>query len=214
MTTNPDLDALVARARDLAARGRRAILGIVGAPGAGKSTLSAALLDALGPQTAALVPMDGFHLANSQLAAQGLSRVKGAIETFDDTGYAHLLERLRAQRPDEVVYAPFFDRSLEESIGSAIRVDGRVPLVVTEGNYLLADSGAWPRARACLDESWFLRPDDERRVAWLIARHVAFGRTPEQAREWVLRSDEANARLVAGTVGRADLVVEVSPDPT
>lgn len=212
MTTQPSLTDLVERARALVADGRRAILGVVGAPGAGKSTLGAALLDAFGPQGAVLVPMDGFHLANSQLEAQGLSRVKGAIQTFDDSGYAHLLERLRAQQPEEVIYAPSFDRSLEESIGSAIRVDGNVPLVVTEGNYLLADSGAWPRARACLDESWFLRPDDERRVAWLIARHAAFGRTPEEAREWVMRSDEANALLVADTARHADLVVEVTAD--
>lgn len=218
--TVTSMDDLVARARGLVESGRRALLGLVGAPGAGKSTVSAALVEALGPQAAVVVPMDGFHLANEVLRDQGLADVKGNIATFDSAGYAALLRRLRDQQDDEIVYAPRFDRTLEESIGSAIRVDPGVALVVTEGNYLLSDGVHWERCRATLTESWFIQVPQDLRLRWLIDRHLAHGRSPQAAREWVLRSDEANARLVVATADRADVLValpvgDVTPqDPT
>lgn len=153
--------------------------------------------------------MDGFHLTNTELRALGLADVKGNIATFDADGYAALLGRLRDQQPPETVYAPFFDRHLEESIGSAIRVDADVPLIITEGNYLLSDGPAWQRARECLTQTWYVDVPNDRRVEWLVARHVAHGRTPAAAREWVLRSDEANARLVESTADRADVIVRL-----
>jgi pantothenate kinase len=197
-------DDLVARARRLAG-GPRRLLGLVGAPGAGKSTLAARLVDALTP-AAVLVPMDGFHLANAELDRLGRRDRKGAPDTFDAVGYVALLRRLRDAGPD-LVYAPVFDRSLEEAVAGAIPVPPGVPLVVTEGNYLLLDDGPWARVRPLLDEAWFVAVDDALRVQRLIHRHVAHGKPPSAARDWVLGSDEANARLVAATRDRADLVV-------
>ena len=136
------VQALVARARVLAAAGGRRILGLTGPPGAGKSTVARTLVDALGPDTAVLVPMDGFHLANVTLRALGRRDRKGAWDTFDVGGYVALLRRLRAA-DEPVVHAPDFDRQLEEPIGSAVPVAADVPLVVTEGNYLLSREGGW-----------------------------------------------------------------------
>jgi len=151
--------------------------------------------------------MDGFHLANAELTRLGRRDRKGAPDTFDAAGYVALLRRLRAAGPDPV-YAPAYDRHLSAGVVGAIRVEPDVPLVVTEGNYLLLDDGPWAAVRPELDEAWFVeRDDDVARVAQLIARHVAHGKAPEFARDWVSRSDEANARVVAGTRGRADLVV-------
>lgn len=206
MTHPVDLSDLVEAADDLASRGRRVILGITGAPGAGKSTLAHRLVDKLGPERAVLVPMDGFHLANAVLRAACLRQMKGAIETFDDAGYAHLMQRIRDQQPGEVIYAPAFDRSLEEPIAGSIVVTSNIPLVVTEGNYLLAESGSWPLARSCLTESWFIDPKPEDRHRWLIARHEGYGKSREDARRWALGSDEANARLIRTTSYRADRV--------
>jgi len=197
---------LVARARALAVPGRRRILGLVGAPGAGKSTLAARLVAELAPH-AVEVPMDGFHLAGRELERLGRAERKGAPDTFDAWGYVALLRRLRAQPPGEVVYAPQFRRDLEEPIAGALAVAEDVPLVVTEGNYLLLDAPPWDAVRPLLDEAWFLAPDDGVRLAWLVARHVAFGRGPEEARAWATGTDERNARLIAATAGRADLVV-------
>ena len=202
MTTS--FDDLVRRARELA-RGRRALLGLTGAPGAGKSTLAARLVTALFPE-AVLVPMDGFHLADAELERLGRRGRKGAPDTFDAAGYVETLRRIRNREP-EPVYAPVFDRRLEAAVAGSVRVDPDVPLVVTEGNYLLLDDGPWRRVRPLLDEVWFVEVDDGVRVDRLVRRHVEHGKEPGQARTWVLGSDEANARLVAATRGRADLVV-------
>lgn len=195
---------LVAAARRLADSGGRRVLGIAGAPGAGKSTLAGRLVDALG-DAAVGVGMDGFHLAQRELARLGRAERKGAPDTFDAAGYAELLARLRREDPG-LVYAPEFRRDLEEPVACAVPVAAGVPLVVTEGNYLLLDTPGWAPVRALLDEAWFLDPPHDRRVAWLIGRHEEFGRTRRQASERALGSDQANAALVAGTRARADRV--------
>ncbi|WP_374118546.1 nucleoside/nucleotide kinase family protein [Streptomyces sp. 8L] len=204
-------DGLVARAHGLVTPGGRRLLGIAGAPGAGKSTLARRLVDRLeerhGAGTAALVAMDGFHLAQAELERLGRAERKGAPDTFDAAGYAALLARLRAPRPGEVVYAPAFDRSIEEAVAGSVPVPPGVPLVVTEGNYLLHDDPDWSAVRPLLDEVWFLDPDPRARVARLVERHVRFGKERSFAERWVARSDEANARLVEAGRDRADLVL-------
>lgn len=198
------MDELIAWANDLAAGPGRRILGIAGAPGAGKSTLGGRLVDGLGSDRAVLVPMDGFHLADATLDALGRRARKGAPDTFDAAGYAHLLRRLRHEYDAGIVYAPRFDRTLEEPIAGSIAVAPDVPLVITEGNYLLLDEGDWPLARAEIDEVWFIDIDDELRRTRLVERHSMFGKTDFEARAWTLGSDEDNAVLVASTASRAD----------
>jgi pantothenate kinase len=200
------MDELIDRARALATAGTRKILGIAGAPGAGKSTLAALVTAHLGGQ-AVQVPMDGLHLADAELTRLGRRMRKGAPDTFDGFGYLALLRRLRSPGPGEIVYAPAFERTIEQPIAGSIAVDPSVPLVVTEGNYLLLDDPPWHQVRALLDETWFVEIDDEVRVSRLIRRHIEFGKTQEQAAEWVERLDEQNARLIAATRDRADLIV-------
>ncbi|MFD3325523.1 nucleoside/nucleotide kinase family protein [Streptomyces sp. NPDC058701] len=192
---------------DRAGPGGRSILGIAGPPGAGKSTVAAGLAEALGPDVAVVVPMDGFHLAGAELVRLGRADRKGAPDTFDAAGYTALLRRLR-EPGAQPVYAPAFDRALEEPIAGSIAVASHVPLVITEGNYLLHDAGEWARVRPLLDEAWYLAPDDGLRIGRLVDRHVRHGKDPADARAWVARSDEANARLVAPGRDRADLVLD------
>jgi pantothenate kinase len=196
---------LVEAATRLAAGPGRRILGITGAPAAGKSTLAAKLVAALDGR-AVVVGMDGFHFANSELARLGRADRKGAPDTFDAAGYVALLRRLRAAGPD-VVYAPEFRREIEEPIGSAVPVPAQVPLVVTEGNYLLLDTPPWHQVRPLLDEVWFLQPPDTERVRRLVARHQSYGRSLAAASERALGSDQRNAELVAATAARADRII-------
>jgi pantothenate kinase len=196
---------LVAAAHRLADSGGRRILGITGAPAAGKSTLSRQLVAALDGR-AVEVGMDGFHFAQRELARLGRADRKGAPDTFDAVGYVALLRRLREAGP-EVVYAPEFRRDLEEPIGSAIPVPPDVPLVVTEGNYLLLEAEPWRRVRPLLDEVWFIQPGEDERLARLVARHEDFGRTHAQALARAYGSDMANAVLVNPTARRADRVL-------
>ena len=197
---------LVERARALAAGGRK-VLGIAGPPGGGKSTVSRMIVAELG-DLARLLPMDGFHLAQAELVRLGRRDRMGAPDTFDAAGYAALLRRLRAN-DEPVVYAPEFRREIEEPIAGAIAIPRSIPLIVTEGNYLLLDAGEWAPVRALLDETWYVETDEELRVERLIQRHIRFGKTPEYARAWVLRSDERNAALVARTAPAADHVVRL-----
>ena len=192
---------LLAEARQLSADGRRRILGITGPPGAGKSMLAERVVTALGPEQAVLVGMDGFHIADAELRRTGLRERKGAPETFDRAGYAALLHRLRTE--PGTLYAPAFDRALEDSIAAAVAVPQAVPLIVTEGNYLLL----WPEIRPLLDRVWYLDPPPEARRTALIARHVAFGKTPVEAARWVASSDERNAEVVAAGRELADRVL-------
>jgi pantothenate kinase len=202
------VDELVDDARRLATSGARRILGLTGAPGAGKSRLAEALVDALAPD-ALLVPMDGFHLSQSELARLGRQDRKGAPDTFDGAGYVALLRRLR--EPDEaLVYAPQFRRDIEEPIAGAIAIPRSVPLIITEGNYLLLEDEPWNALSGLLDEVWYLDPGEELRVERLIARHVAYGKSPAAARAWSLGSDQRNADLVELTRDRADRIIRVT----
>ncbi|SCK36357.1 Panthothenate kinase [Streptomyces sp. ScaeMP-e48] len=208
ITTPGGLADATERARRLAETGQRRVLGIAGPPGAGKSTLAEKLTEALEGR-AVLVPMDGFHLAGAELERLGRADRKGAPDTFDAPGYAALLRRLRDPDPDHPVYAPAFDRALEEPVAGALAVTPDVPLVITEGNYLLLDEGPWAPVRGLLDEVWFLELDPEVRVRRLVERHVRYGKPPAVARAWVERSDEANARLVERGRDLADVVVRL-----
>ena len=204
--TIPDLPASArTRVRHLLKRNGRTLLGLVGAPGAGKSTLAAALLAEFG-DIAQVVPMDGFHLANAELERLGRRDRKGAPDTFDSAGYVALLRRLLAQADDEVVYAPEFRREIEEPIANAIPVFARTQLVITEGNYLLLDEGPWAQVAGLLDEVWYVDVDDTLRVERLTQRHEQFGRSPEDAAAWVAGTDEPNARRIEASRARASFV--------
>ena len=195
--------AALERLSTRAIAGRRFMLGLAGAPGAGKSTLAASL-QAAWPGASQVVPMDGFHLSNSELARLGRADRKGAPDTFDAAGFAALLHRLRDQKPGEIVYAPEFRREIEEPVAGAIALQHDTSLLIVEGNYLLLDDDAWAPVAALLDETWFIDVDDGLRLQRLVARHQAFGRSAEAACAWVEHTDEPNARRIAASRHRAD----------
>jgi pantothenate kinase len=194
---------------ELLAPGSRRLLGIAGPPGAGKSTLSAQILAAF-PGRCVVVPMDGYHLAQSELDRLGRADRKGAPDTFDAAGYVALLRRLRDPVPGETVYAPEYRRDLHNGVAGAIPVPADVPLVITEGNYLLLEEHGFGPVRGLLDLCWYVDLPDDVRTQRLVARHTRFGKAPGAAHAWTHGPDQRNADLVAATRTRADAVV--APD--
>ncbi|MGS5087821.1 nucleoside/nucleotide kinase family protein [Hydrogenophaga sp. A37] len=184
------------------ASGPRRLLGVVGPPGAGKSTLASLMVQAVGHRAQA-VPMDGFHLAQAELERLGRASRKGAPDTFDAAGYASLLRRLREPVAGEVVYAPDFRREIEEPVAGALPVFPTTPLIVTEGNYLLLDDGPWQPVAGLLDEVWYLQVAPDLRLERLAQRHQRFGRSREEALAWIASTDEPNARRIEAVQHRA-----------
>lgn len=190
------------------ASGDHAIIGIVGPPGAGKSTIAAQLAPLL---RAVVLPMDGFHLPQARLVELGRRDRMGAPDTFDVDGFLSTLKAIHAnfENSGDPVRAPGFDRESEEPVADAIEVSPEFPYVVVEGNYLLLDSGGWERAAAHLDLSFYVEVPDAIRIPRLVARHVEFGKTEEDARAWALGPDQRNAELIRATAARADYLISL-----
>jgi len=201
-------DSAVARAVLLQDSPQRFILGIVGKPGVGKSTFTDYLRDQLSNELVAILPMDGFHMSNEKLIELGRRERKGAPDTFDVDDFAETLANVRDSHGVDIRF-PIFNREIEASIPSAGLVSAGVKLVIVEGNYLLHDQSGWERIATHLDEAWFLSVDDDLRMERLIARHIEFGKSPEDAKAWSQGTDEVNAKLIQLTQPRADYEVKL-----
>lgn len=193
------------RGRDLT------VVGLVGAPGAGKSTIAEELAAGLG-RRASVLPMDGYHLPQAELVRLGRRDRMGAPDTFDVAAFIALLREIRAVAesavPPHPVLARGFDRSIEEPVPDAVSVDVRPGAVVlVEGNYLLLEEDGWAEAAGLLDLRLFLDLAQEERMRRLVARHTAFGKSVEDALAWAGGPDEANARRIGATRDRADAVL-------
>jgi pantothenate kinase len=201
--SNEEAKAIVV---ECASASKRTIIGIIGKPGGGKSTLSKYLLKGMDPTLVSVVPMDGFHLSNKVLKELGRSDRKGAQDTFDVKGFTTLIERIKLDSADPIYY-PIFDRSIEESIAAQGVVYPSTRVIIVEGNYLMHDKDGWQEISPLLDQSWYAFLDEDIRISRLISRHIAFGKDPESAKAWAKGSDQVNAELIETGVGRCDFLI-------
>jgi pantothenate kinase len=186
----------------------RVLIGIIGKPGAGKSTLSKFLMAKLPKEFVTVVPMDGYHLSNKVLKDLKRADRKGAPDTFDVAGFISLVKRIRTEQTQNIYY-PIFDRAIEESIAAQGVVTSATKVVIIEGNYLLHNDGGWEVCNDLLDESWMVDVDDDKRISRLISRHIAYGKEPEAAKAWAKGTDEVNAKLIERGRTRADFIVAI-----
>lgn len=197
----------IERARALALKKKRAILAIAGAPGSGKSTVARLLHEALS-DVSIILPMDGYHLSNKELERLGRKERKGAPDTFDVWGYQSLIKRLQHQQEGEIIYAPEFYRTIDEPIAGSLAVSHDIPLIITEGNYLLLSQGEWQHLAHTFDECWFVSTPTHERQQRLIDRHQHFGRSLEDAQAWVENTDEPNAHLIEQNHHDVDIIIK------
>ena len=203
------IDEALSRIKDLALKhSGRFIIGIVGKPGAGKSTLTSHLIEHLPKDSVSLVPMDGYHLSNLQLKNLGLSDRKGAFNTFDSNGYVSLLKRINTET-DHDIYFPVFHREIEESYAADGVVLANTKIVLTEGNYLLFDKAGWEKVAAELTEIWYININDGVRIDRLVKRHEFYGKDKDSALNWATGTDEINAKIVESTAAKADVIINI-----
>ena len=202
-------DSALERASMLENSSERFILGIVGKPGVGKSTFTDYLREHLSQDLLAILPMDGFHMSNEELLELGRRDRKGAPDTFDVASFTQTLAAIKESNGADIKF-PIFKREIEASIPDAGVIPAKATLIIVEGNYLLHDQSGWEQVGGYLDESWYLQVDDELRMQRLIARHIAFGKSPEDAKDWSEGTDEANARVIDKSESKADFVVTLS----
>ncbi|MEX1215675.1 nucleoside/nucleotide kinase family protein [Saccharospirillum sp.] len=188
------LESLISELQKRAEQPKRTLVGIVGAPGAGKSTLVERLQQAVGEERCAVVPMDGYHLDNAILDANDWRMVKGAPHTFDVAGLALSLKRLAAAEED--LYLPVFDRALDLARAGALRVTTAQRLVLVEGNYLLLDQAPWNELASLFDLKVYLDVPMETLEQRLTQRWLDHGFDADMAHKKVSGNDLPNARLV------------------
>jgi pantothenate kinase len=187
----------------------RTLIGIVGKPGAGKSTVVEEISKKFDSKLVSIIPMDGFHLSNEELISLGRRDRKGAPDTFDVESFTSLIKRVKSDSNVDHKF-PIFHREIEASIADEGMVPKESKVVVIEGNYLFSEDHNWSQVYPLLNHTWFIEIKDEVRLERLIARHIRFGKTPEEAEAWSWGSDETNARFIGLTAYRAENIIELS----
>ena len=186
----------------------RTIIGIVGKPGAGKSTVVSEIRNQFSADEVAIIPMDGYHLSNEELIKLGRRNRKGAPDTFDVAGFVSLVTKVKYEIAKDHTF-PIFHREIEASKVDEGIVLRNTKVIVIEGNYLFSEEFNWNKVFPLLDQSWFIEIDDEIRMQRLIARHIKYGKTPQEAKEWSRGSDEANAEFIAKSANRAERIIKL-----
>lgn len=193
----------------LAGQSPRTLIGIVGKPGAGKSTVVEEIQKRFDSNTVSIIPMDGFHLSNEELISLGRRDRKGAPDTFDVKGFTSLIKRVKINHNIDHKF-PIFHREIEASIADEGAVPKESRVIVIEGNYLFSTDHNWDGLFPMLNHTWFIEIEDEIRIERLIARHIRYGKTPEEAETWSRGSDETNARFIGLTAHRAENLIKLS----
>ena len=187
----------------------RSIIGIVGKPGAGKSTVVSEIEKRFDPNQISVIPMDGYHLSNEELISLNRRDRKGAPDTFDTQSFISLITKVK-NSPELEHRFPIFHREIEASKADEGVVESGVKVIVVEGNYLFSEEHNWEGVFPLLDHTWFIEISDEVRIERLIARHIRYGKTPEDAEKWSRGSDEANARFIELTAHRAANIIKLA----
>lgn len=197
-------DALVREVRKRAIEHERILVAVAGPPGSGKSTLAENLAERLGP-SAAVLPMDGFHLDNATLRQMDLFDRKGAPETFDASGFVALVRELRSNKD---LFYPTFDREADSTVPRGGQIGKQTNVVVVEGNYLLLDNPPWSELADLFDLTVSIDVDRDVLETRLIKRWLDHGLSEADAEARALSNDMRNVEFVTNNSRASDFVIQ------
>lgn len=205
----PFLKALLKKDKQTNSR-HRFLVGIIGPPASGKSTLAEKLPGVinqqLGQKVATHFNMDGYHFHNDQLFKKGIHPHKGAHFTFDVQAFIEKLVEIKEVHQD--VLCPIYDRSLHNPTPDAHTIKATDRIVIVEGNYLLLSVFPWIGIRFILNYSIFLTIDESTQFQRLMDRHTSTGKTAPEAEAKIYRTDLPNSTLILKDIDRADFVYD------
>ena len=209
-TLTSHVNILADHIHDKRKENQRLIVGIAGAPGSGKSTVAREVARRLIQQKCQciVVPMDGFHLDNAVLEAEGSRPRKGAPDTFDVQGFIRLI---KAMKDGVDVYAPIFDRTRDIAIAAAIAVPADMPVIIVEGNYLMFDADGWRDLAPLWDVTARLDVPLPELRARLIQRWLSLNYSRAVATRRAEGNDVPNAQAVIDLALSCDVVLDGKP---
>lgn len=209
-TLTSHVNILADHIHDKRKENQRLIVGIAGAPGSGKSTVAREVARRLIQQKCQciVVPMDGFHLDNAVLEAEGSRPRKGAPDTFDVQGFIRLI---KAMKDGVDVYVPIFDRTRDIAIAAAIAVPADMPVIIVEGNYLMFDADGWRDLAPLWDVTARLDVPLPELRARLIQRWLSLNYSRAVATRRAEGNDVPNAQAVIDLALSCHVVLDGKP---
>lgn len=185
-----------------AARDRPTMLAIAGDSASGKTTVTAGLVRALGPERCTAVCVDDYHRYDRQ---ERKSLPFTALHP--DCNYVDVMEQhLQLLATGHPVLKPVYDHRT----GALARPQYVEPreFVIVEGLLPLHTK----LAAACFDVTVYLNPPEPVRHAWKVKRDTAHrGYTREQVKAELDRREPESERFIRPQRARADIVVRFAP---
>lgn len=190
------------RMRRAGGDGRPRMLAIAGDSAAGKTTLTAGIVEALGEERCTSVCVDDYHRYDrSERASLPFTPL------HPDCNYMEVMEQhLGLLATAQPVLKPVYDHST----GELVR-----PELTTPRDYVIAE-GLLPLhtrlAQACFDASVYLDPPEDIRVDWKTSRDMKKrGYTREEVAASLKKREDESEAYIRPQRANADIVVRFAP---
>lgn len=159
---------------------RAFVIGIAGGTGSGKTTVTEAVINAVGPEHVALLPMDNYYKDNSHLPFE--ERLKQSYDHPDAFDLELYLTHIRQIVAGQAVAVPVYSFKAYTRSQETVLVKP-APVVVLEGILLLVDAAL----RAQMNLKVFVDADADVRFIRRLQRDIVErGRTVESVIEQYL----------------------------